>query len=70
MEIMLIIVNVKYLAKNVTIANVLFQIQHPLLENEILIEPPSTHNQIYGQLFCNASCNVCITHQEDCRVLV
>lgn len=49
MEIMLIIVKVKYLADEVPIAQVLFQIDDPLLENEILIEPPSIYNQTHGQ---------------------
>ena len=35
------IVEVKNLAKKVAIAEVMFQIQHPLLKKEILVDPPS-----------------------------
>lgn len=40
MEIVLVVVNVKDLSKQVSIAQVVFQVQHLLLKDKILVQPP------------------------------
>lgn len=39
MKIVLVVVNVKDLSEQVAIAQVVFQVQHPLLEHETLVQP-------------------------------
>lgn len=47
MEIVLVVVNVKDLSKQVSIAQVVFQVQHLLLEDKILVQPPGGLGRVY-----------------------
>lgn len=39
MEIALVVVDVKYFSEQVPVAEVVFQVQYPLLEHKILVQP-------------------------------
>lgn len=41
MKVVLMVVHMQDLAEQVTTAEVMFQIQYPLLQNKILVKPPS-----------------------------